>query len=153
MEMAGMDLLASTCGESLHNTSTEARLNWQEVSTTCVSGWVKANSNCNGGVFDPSAYADTDSVRDETSKKLNSIDFTCLVLLTKISAAAVAEYRSGNLRHTTRVAARQAVRVLRLGISHAVLVVFLTHPLAPVHDIRGILALSIIVEASASNRI
>ena len=40
-----------------------------EVSTTCVSRWVKANFNRNEGVFDPSAYADgTDSALHETLK-------------------------------------------------------------------------------------
>ena len=38
-----------------------------DVSTTCVSRWVKAHFNRNESVFDPSAYADgTDLAADET---------------------------------------------------------------------------------------
>jgi hypothetical protein len=47
--------------------SSEWRSPKQEVSTTCVSRWDKANFNRNESVFDPSAYADgSDSVPRET---------------------------------------------------------------------------------------
>ena len=45
----------------------KSRPDGNEVSTTCVSRWDKANFNRNESVFDPSAYADgTDSVPRET---------------------------------------------------------------------------------------
>jgi hypothetical protein len=103
MKIANLSERAARRIRSVGALPQKLRPNGNEVSTTCVSRWDKANFNLNESVFDPSVYADgTDSVPRETfeTKRIVGIQATDNTKVTGNTKTTnnIAGHRSSNLQ-------------------------------------------------------